>query len=59
MESEDEEGTRQIIGNDPETELMALDCQFETPPRPRIHQGCSHILKSFGADECQNLLVSS
>ena len=49
MESEEEYG-RQNIGNDPESELVALDRQFETPSNPRIHQGCSHILKTFGVD---------
>ena len=53
------EGARSNIGDDPETELIALDSQFETPPRPRVHQGCSHIVRSFGVDECSNLLASS
>ena len=58
MESDDE-CTRNDIGNDAETELMALDGQFETPPRPIRHQGCSHMLKSFGVDGSENLIVSS
>ena len=58
MESEGEDA-RSNIGDDPESELIALDSQFEAPPRPRIHQGCRHILKSFGVDGCPNLLVSS